>query len=75
MEYWRRPILILNPRDDRAFAAFTQSLLDGGATDPAVLQDQLRERYLQAVVRARELTWEGRRAWYVYRDGLWTPPP
>jgi hypothetical protein len=74
MEYWRRPILILNPRVDLEFSAFAQSLLDGGAADPLVLEERLHERYPHAVVRARDLTWEGRPAWYVYRDGLWTPP-
>ena len=66
------PILILNPRDDVEFAALAARLLEPGAV-PAALESRLREYHPQAVVRRRGLSGEQPEAWYVYRDGKWTP--
>lgn len=66
------PILIVNPRDDVEFAALAAQLLEPGTTRVA-LESRLREYHPQAVVRPRGLSGEQPEAWYVYRDGHWTP--
>ena len=66
-----RPVLILNPRHDRAFVALAERLVDGGATTSDALQAALRERYPAAVVRPRVLSSEPEVLWYVYREGRW----
>ena len=69
-----RPILVVNPRTDASFVEFVREQLDSRPNDnPATLQDRLRERYPEAVVRARALSNEPSTVWYVYRDGHWTP--
>lgn len=69
-----RPVLVVNPRADESFVKFVHEQLDGLlASDPAALQSRLRERYPEAVVRARGLANEPSIIWYVYRDGRWTP--
>ncbi len=66
--------LIVNPRDDAAFVDYVETA-DDGTGSPAELQSRLRERYPEAVVRARDLDGELHKIWYVYRDGHWTPSP
>lgn len=68
-----KPVLIINPADDAAFAARAHALLEGGRDTPAQMQRALRERYPHAVVRARELSSEPSEVWYVYREGAWVP--
>ena len=69
-----RPVLVVNPRTDPLFVEFVREQLDRRLADePATFQSRLRERYPEAVVRARELANEPTVVWYVYRDGHWTP--
>ena len=73
-----RPILVVNPADDRIFSAYADVLVEHGAGTTGELQRRLRPIYTQAVVRARELSSEPFVIWYVYRDGRWinsSPPP
>lgn len=65
-----RPYVVANPRDDRAFAALVQRLIDDGIATVESLQEKLRERHPDAVVRERGLSDEPV-IWYVYRDGHW----
>lgn len=64
--------LILNPRDDTVFVGCVEAA-SRDARSPGDLEVRLRERYPDAVVRARDLDGEPRTIWYVYRDGHWTP--
>jgi hypothetical protein len=66
------PVIVLNPRDDPAFAALVGACMDAGVTSASAMQDELRQRYPDAVVRERGLSHEPT-VWYVYRDGAWTP--
>jgi hypothetical protein len=64
--------LIANPLTDWDFVTCAEELVSGEIDDPRDLQRRLRERYPQAIVRPRDLSWEQRVVWYVYRDGRWT---
>ena len=66
-----RPTLALNPRNDAAFGAAADALLDG-ARSPCDLERLLRADFPGTVVRARDLSNEAGTVWYVYRDGHWT---
>lgn len=68
-----RPILILNPRSDAQFVALVSELMADPVGEPSALQEGLRARFPDAVVRRRELSSEPTEVWYVYRDGRWTP--
>jgi hypothetical protein len=68
-----RPILILNPRSDAQFVALVSELMADLIDQPSALQESLRARFPDAVVRRRELSSEPTEVWYVYRDGRWTP--
>ncbi|MEA2550059.1 MAG: hypothetical protein QOI00_1218 [Chloroflexota bacterium] len=48
--------------------------MENGFAEPALLQDCLRLRWPQALVRPRELAGERAEIWYVYRDGHWIRP-
>ena len=61
------PILIVSPQDDAAFRRLAEEALAAGADTPRALQAAVRERYPNALVRARELTAEPGVMWYVYR--------
>ena len=63
--------LIVNPRDDAAFARFVQAVQAEGVDTPERFEQRLRERYPDAVVRLRDLAGETFTIWYVYRDGHW----
>jgi hypothetical protein len=63
--------LIVNPRDDPAFASFVQEIQAEGVDNPDDLELRLRQRYPEAVVRLRDLHAETFTIWYVYRDGHW----
>ena len=65
------PVLIINPRSDRAFAARVHELA-ASARSPAALEAALRLHHPAAVVRPRALNGE-HETWYVYRDGHWVP--
>ena len=68
-----RPILLVNPRTDSAFAAEARLLLDAGPeNDPVALETRLREHYPTATVHVRSLSNEPAIVWYLYRDGHWT---
>ena len=66
-----RPVLVLNPPDDREFRDLAAGLIDEGVRAPGVLEDRLRDRHPYAVVRRRDLVGERVAVWYVYRDGRW----
>jgi hypothetical protein len=68
------PLLIINPPSDAAFVSACQAAVAGADSDPAHLQDALRLRYPDVVVRPRELSGETIMVWYVYRDGRWVSP-
>lgn len=72
--------LIVFP-DDPELRARAQSLLDGGAETPRVLEDWLRADYPRVKV-VDGIDDGAHRRWYVYREGRWqgsgrvmTPPP
>jgi hypothetical protein len=65
--------LVLNPRHDPEFVTFAEAAMSAGVVSPGELQEHLRQRYPNAVVRARELNGEAFTIWYVYRDGHWVP--
>ena len=67
------PILIVNPPDDRAFVNAVRSAFLSGARTPEALRRALQSAYPDVVVRPRDLAHEMFAAWYVYRDGHWTP--
>ena len=67
-----RPVLIASPRDDEKFRTIAEALVAAGASTPSALQAELRGRYPNVVVRARDLSGERGVIWYVYRDGRWT---
>jgi hypothetical protein len=69
-----RPQLVLNPTDDADFRSLATTLVEGGASTPTILQEQLRALHPEAIVRPRELAGESADVWYVYRDGRWVPP-
>jgi hypothetical protein len=69
-----RPTLVLNPLDDHDFRVYAEQLVRNGIVEPAMLQDCLRERWPDALVRPRELAGERAEIWYVYRDGHWVRP-
>lgn len=69
-----RPVLVVNPRTDAAFAAFVREQIEGLTDDdPANLELRLRERHPAAAVHVRLLSSEPMTVWYIYRDGHWTP--
>jgi len=67
-----KPLLVLNPIADSEFVERARGLLADHPL-PAAFEAALREYYPAAIVRRRDLTDEYE-AWYVYRDGRWTPP-
>jgi hypothetical protein len=67
------PVLIVSPQDDGAFRRLAEEALAAGADTPRALEAAVRERYPNALVRARELTAEPGVMWYVYREGHWIP--
>jgi len=67
-----KPTIVRNPPGDRAFQIAIEELLASDVTEPAALQERLRERYPLVVVRPRELDAERTPVWYVYREGRWT---
>jgi hypothetical protein len=69
-----RPTLVLNPLDDEDFRSTAWRLIEGGIVEPDALQERLRQRWPQALVRPRELAGERTQIWYVYRDGHWIRP-
>jgi len=66
-----RPTLVVNPPDDDDFRSYAEALIEGGLSEPLMLQECLRRRYPLAIVRPRALAGERARIWYVYRDGHW----
>jgi len=67
--------LLCFPPDDVVFATVARRTFETSGTDtPAGLEDQLRVAYPRAVVRSREpIASFGSPAWYVYRDGRYSP--
>ena len=69
-----RPILMINPRSDREFAALAERLVGDGLDQASELEIRLREHYPHAVVRERVISDEQVITWYVYREGRWIRP-
>jgi hypothetical protein len=69
------PTLVLNPRHDTDFVTLAESIVAEGIASPGALEERLRQRYPNVLVRARELNGEVFTIWYVYRDGHWIPGP
>lgn len=69
------PTLVLNPRHDTDFVTLAESIVSEGIGSPGELEERLRQRYPNVLVRARELYGEVFTIWYVYRDGHWIPGP
>jgi hypothetical protein len=67
----RRPVIVANPADDGTFRSLIDSMLLSGASSPEALEELLRTRYPNSVVRPRGLAGERTEVWYVYRDGHW----
>ena len=67
--------LLCFPPDDAVFSAFVRRTFASLAGDaPADLQGEVRALYPRAVVRSREpLASLAGNAWYVYRDGRYSP--
>ena len=67
--------LLCFPPDDAVFSAYVRRAYGASSTDdPPNLQRELRAMYPRAVVRSREpLASLGGKAWYVYRDGRYSP--
>jgi hypothetical protein len=63
----------VNPREDVDFVALVDRL-SASVDGPAELEEELRDTYPRAVVRARDLSGDVDDVWYVYRDGSWVPP-
>jgi hypothetical protein len=74
MQSLRRPVLVINPVDDHAFAAATQQLLDEGILELDEFSDRLRVTYPDAAAHPREIAGEPILIWYVYREGRWVDP-
>ena len=66
-----RPTIIRNPANDRDLQAAIEEILHSGLSEPAAMEERLRQRYPRAVVRPRELADERTPVWYVYREGRW----
>ncbi len=68
-------VLLCFPPDDAVFADIARRLLmSASVAEPAVIETALRQRYPQAVVRGRDpLASFGSSAWYLYRDGRYSP--
>ncbi len=68
-------VLLCFPPDDAVFADIARRLLvSADVAEPAVIEDALRRRYPEAVVRGRDpLASFGNSAWYLYRDGRYSP--
>ena len=69
------PLLVVNPRADRAFVELANRLVNEGVDGPEALELSLRSRYPNAVVRERVLSDEQMVTWYVYREGRWVASP
>jgi hypothetical protein len=66
-----RPVLIINPVDDREFSAAAERLLDDGILDLDAFRARLRTSYPEVEAHPREIVAEPILIWYVYRDGRW----
>ncbi len=67
--------LLCFPHDDAVFSAFVRRTFgELAGEEPTDLQPELRSLYPRAVVRSREpLASLAGKAWYVYRDGRYSP--
>lgn len=66
-------VLVCNPADDLEFCRAAEAALTAAPPDADALQRALARQFPRVVVRARGLSNESFDAWYVYRDGRWTP--
>jgi hypothetical protein len=70
----RRPVLVVNPIDDRQFVAAAEGILDEGIVELDEFRARLHNAYPDARVHPREISAEPVLIWYVYRDGRWVNP-
>src|SRR5947207_10092877 len=69
-----RTALITIPSTDMAFRRHVESISrHPTVAGPEALETRLRRVFPRVLVRERDLSGEAP-AWYVYRDGRWTPP-
>lgn len=66
--------LIINPQSDTEFGARVEELAARQFSEPAELEDALRQSYPNARVSPGVVDVIGRPRWYVYRDGRWVDP-
>jgi hypothetical protein len=66
-----KPILVVNPANDRVFAAFAETLIDHGVLSITEFERRLQTVYPRAAAHARDLAAEPILIWYVYREGHW----
>jgi hypothetical protein len=66
-----KPILVVNPANDRVFAAFAETLIDHGVLSITEFESRLLTVYPLAAAHARDLAAEPILIWYVYREGHW----
>jgi hypothetical protein len=63
--------LVINPESDEDFSLRVHHAAHPSMLDPGELEAELRRTYPETVVRAGVAESDGRRRWYVYRDGRW----
>jgi hypothetical protein len=65
---------VIYPENDLAFVAFVQAHATPDLDQPKQLEARLREAYPKARVSNGVTEPDGRKRWYVYRDGKWVAP-
>lgn len=66
-----KPILVVNPANDRVFALFAETMIDHGVLSIDEFERRLQTVYPRAAAHARDLAAETILIWYVYREGHW----
>ena len=66
-----KPLLVVNPANDRVFALFAQTIIDHGVPSIGEFERRLQAVYPQAAAHARDLAAETILIWYVYCEGHW----
>ncbi len=64
--------LVINPETDKQFVTEVERAAAVHQEMPAQLEQALRPTYPDAKVQNGVTEQDGRKRWYVYRDGRWT---